>query len=176
VRERIQTGDVLLFVGRGPISRLIRWGSDARYSHCGIASWEDGRLMLFHAAIHGVKHVRAGDSVDRYDGRVDWWTLRPDLDDALDRDGIIEQARHHLGKPFAILEMMRLTWQIARGRYRGTPDPEHPPEAMFCSWYVSRCYRVGGGVDLVPDASDECTTPAQLEHSELLVHRGTLHT
>ena len=176
VRQRIQTGDVLLFIGRGPLSRLIRWGSESRYSHCGIASWEGDRLMLFHAVINGVKHVRARDSVDRYDGRVDWWTLRPDLDDALDREGVVAQARRHLGKPFAVLGMLRLTWEIARGRYRPGADFKDPPEAMFCSWYVSRCYRVGGGVDLVPEACDECTTPAQLERSELLVHQGTLHT
>lgn len=176
VRDEIQTGDVLLFVGRGPLSRFIRWGSEGRYSHCAIASWEGSRLMLFHAVAAGVKHVCASQSVYRYDGRVDWWTLRPDLDDALDRDALIEQARRHLGKPFAVMGMLRLMWRVAQQRYHATADREGAPDAMFCSWYVSRCYRVGGGVDLVPESSDECTSPAQLERSELLVHQGTLHT
>ena len=175
VRSQIQTGDILMFVGQGPISRLIRWGSDARYSHCGIASWERGRLMLFHAVIHGVKHVRASESIDRYNGRVDWWTLRSDRVDKLDRDGIVAQARQHLGKPFAMGGLLRLMLQIVRGRYRSDADWPQPPEAMFCSWYVSHCYRIGGGIDLVPETADDCTSPAQLENSPLLVHRGTLH-
>ena len=175
VRAAIQTGDILLFVGNGPISRLIRWGSDATYSHCGIAAWEGQRLMLFHAVIHGVKYVSASESVDRYNGRVDWWTLRPDVAAPLDREGVVREAQRHLGKPFAVAGLLRLMVQITRGRYRSDTDLAETPAAMFCSWYVSHCYRIGGGVDLVPESADDCTSPAQIENSELLQLRGTLH-
>ena len=174
VRQHIQNGDVLMFIGRGPISRLIRWGSEGLYSHCGVASWEGGELMVFHAVMGGVRHVRASDCVDRYDGRVDWYTLRDPEADALDRDGVLVQARRHLGKPFAIQGMLELAGRMALGQYRGGPDARRAPPAMFCSWYVARCYRVGGGVDLVPDAADRCTSPSMLVDAGRLDMQGTL--
>ncbi len=178
VRDQISDGDILMFVGNGPISRFIRWGSDGSYSHCGIASWDDGQLMVYQAVFNGLQYVAASDCVRKYNGRVDWWKLRPEVAATVDRSGIIEQARRHLGKPFATLGMIHLMWLIARGRYRSNVverADRPPPPAMFCSWYVSRCYRVGGGVDLVADATDRCTSPAMLEHSELLALEGTLH-
>ncbi len=172
VRDQISDGDILMFVGNGPISRFIRWGSDGSYSHCGIACWEQDELMVFQAVFNGLQYVRASDCVRKYNGRVDWWKLRPEEAADVDRRAILEQARRHLGKPFATLAMIRLMWLIARGHYRADAVERAnrpPPPSMFCSWYVSRCYRVGGGVDLVPEAADRCTSPAMLEHSELLV-------
>jgi len=174
VRGSIVTGDVLLFSGRGPFSRLIRWGSGSRYSHCGMASWEGERLMVFHAVIRGVRHEPASRAVRRYNGRVDWFSLEPDLHAGIDRDGIIREARGNLGKPFAVTDMLRLMWLMARGDYRVGGDERVVP-AMFCSWYVSHCYRVGGGLDLVPEVPDRCTSPAMIERSKQLLLRGTLH-
>jgi len=172
VRSSIKHGDLLLFQGRGPLSRFIRWGGGGRYSHCGIVAWEHERLMVYHAVVHGVRHLPASRCVRRYNGRVDWWALTDERE--VDRDGIVAHAQQHVGKPFAILGMLGLMWRVARGQYRDTDDDHDSPPAMFCSWYVSHCYREGGGLDLVPDIADHCTSPTMIEKSPFLQHRGTL--
>lgn len=175
VRERIRTGDVLLFKGKGPLSAFIRWGSGSDYSHAAIASWEGARLMVYHAVFKGVRYAPASEAVHRYDGQVDWWSPRPAIDPQIDRGAIVAQARANIGKPFATIDLAKLVWLMFLGKYQGTPDPADPPPAMFCSWYVSHCYRVGGGVDLCPIAADCCTSPAMLERSRILMLRGILH-
>ena len=174
VRRLIKTGDVLMFSGRGPVSRFIAWGSDSRYSHCGIASWEGERLMVFHAVFRGVHHEPASRAVRHYTGRVDWFSLRHPYGDHVDRSGIVREARAHLGKPFAVVGMLNLMWLVMRGGYRAGADERFEVPAMFCSWYVAHCYRIGGGLDLVPRAPDRCTSPALIASSQVLTRRGTL--
>ncbi len=175
VRKTIATGDVMLFKGKGPLSWIIRKGTGSDYSHCAIASWENERLMIYHAVFKGVKHVSASEAVEKYDGQVDWWSVRRDYTSGLDRAAIVEEARQHVGKPFATWNLVKLVGLMLIGRYKGTPDPDKAPEAMFCSWYVSRCYRIGGPLDLVEGAEDASTSPAMLQNSELLLLRGILH-
>ena len=175
VRETIQTGDVMLFKGKGPLSWIIRKGSASDYSHCGIASWEDERLMIYHSVFKGVGRAPASEAVEKYDGQVDWWSVRPQYAPDLDREAIVVEASKHVGKPFATFDLFKLMWLMLIGSYRGTPDPDNPPKAMFCSWYVSRSYRLGGPLDLVDGTEDACTSPAMLQNSELLMLRGILH-
>ena len=60
-----------------------------------------------------------------------------------------------------------------RGRFRGLPDPKVCPDAVFCSQYVSYCYRQAG-LDLVDDIDDGSTSPADLSRSPFLLRRGVL--
>src|SRR5688500_20257335 len=71
IRGRIRTGDILLFQGTSPLSRLIRWGSGSEYSHAGFAAWWDGRLLVFQASGRGAEVLPASSAVDAYDGQVD---------------------------------------------------------------------------------------------------------
>jgi len=175
VRKRIETGDILLFKGKGPLSAFIRWGTGSDYSHSAIASWEGDRLMIYQAVGRGVNHVPAREEVYKYDGQVDWWSVRPEYRDEIDRAGIIAEAGEHIGKPFAIWGFIKLAFLIMVGRYKHTADDRDPPEAMFCSWYVATAYRVGGGFDVVPVIADHCTSPAEIENSPHVMIRGVLH-
>lgn len=51
----LQPGDVLLMMGQGPLSDLIAWASDSRYSHAAIVA-DDGDLIEASAA--GVRRYR----------------------------------------------------------------------------------------------------------------------
>ena len=64
--------------------------------------------------------------------------------------------------------------RMARGRFRGRPDPKACPDSLFCSQYVSYCFRTVG-TDLVLDTDDGSTSPADLSQSPLLELRGVLH-
>lgn len=175
VRETIQTGDVMLFKGKGLLSWIIRKGSGSDYSHSALASWEGERLMIYQAVFKGLTHVPASEAVAKYDGQVDWWSVRTEYDDRINRPAIIEEAQKHVNKPFATFELFKLMFLMLIGKYKGTPDPKKPPKAMFCSWYVSRSYRIGGPLDLVEGTEDACTSPAMLQNSEKMMLRGILH-
>lgn len=175
VRSGIRTGDILLFQGTSALSRFIRWGSQSTYSHAGMAAWWGPRLVVLQAAGRGVEVLPVSSAVDDYDGRVDWWTIHPDYDAQLNRNKLVDHAITELGKPYATVGLATVVWRMAVGRFRGLPDPKADPEAMFCSQYVSYCYRVAG-LDLCPDTSDDCTSPGDLALSGRLTLEATLHS
>lgn len=173
VRSQIRTGDILLFQGKTVLSRFIRWGSDSTYSHVGMAAWWGPRLVVFQSAGRGVEMLPVSAAVDEYDGRVDWWPLVPPYDEQLDRNRLVDVAITELGKPYATVGLAKLVWRMVIGRFRGIPDPKADPEAMFCSQYVSYCYR-SAGLDLRPNTPDMCTSPADLARSGRLELRAVL--
>jgi hypothetical protein len=174
VREQIRTGDVFLFRGHSALSRFIRWGSKSPYSHAGMAAWWGKRLAVFQAVGRGVEFVPMSVAVDKYDGQVDWWSLAPQFDGALDREKIVDGAITELGKEYGSASLVRLVLRMLAQRFRGTPDAKAHPSTLFCSQYVSYCYRTAG-LDLRPDTADECTSPGDLATSGRLLHRGVLH-
>lgn len=173
IRHRVRDGDILLFQGKGFMSRFIRWGSDSPYSHAGMMAWWGPRLMVLQAAGRGVEVLPVSRAVYEYDGRVDWWTVAPGRDAELDRKELLRVAMTHLGKPYATVGLVELVWLMLLGKFRGRPDPRTDPESMFCSQYVSYCYRMAG-LDLRTDTDDACTSPGDLATCGLLELRSIL--
>lgn len=174
VRGQIQTGDIFLFQGHSALSRLIRWGSDSVYSHAGFAAWWDGRLLVFQSAGRGAEVLPVSSAVDAYDGQVDWFALDDAHRDRMDPNHLVTFAVTLLGRSYAKSGLVDLMWRMAWGRFRGRPDPKTCPDTVFCSQYVSYCYRCSG-LDLVPGTDDGSTSPGDLACSPLLRHRGVLH-
>jgi cell wall-associated NlpC family hydrolase len=174
VRDRIRTGDLILFRGRGPLSRLIRKLSYCVYSHVGIAAWWGDHLVVFQSRIPvGVEVLPARRVVWKYDGQVDWWALKPEPAARLDRDGLLSVAIAELGKPYSFWGLVRAGFRLLGGRLTGRRDPVALPESYFCSQFVSACFR-GGGVDLAPDVNDECTSPGSIVRGGLVEMRAVL--
>jgi hypothetical protein len=173
IRSRIHTGDILLFQGDSPLSRLIRWGSGSDYSHAGFAAWWDGRLLVFQASARGAEVLPASSAVDAYDGQVDWFALDDEHHARVDRHLLVTAAVTLLGRSYSRLGLVQLMLRMARGRFRGQPDPKVCPDAVFCSQYVSYCYRQAG-LDLVEGTDDGSTSPADLASSPFLIRRGVL--
>lgn len=174
VRDQIRTGDILLFQGTSLLSRVIRWGSRSVYSHAGFAAWWDQRLLVFQASSRGAEVLPASSAVDAYDGQVDWYSLR--AEHRLPKEAaeqLITHAVTLLGRSYSSAGLVDLMWRMARGQFRGRPDPKACPDTLFCSQYVSYCFRMVGP-DLVTDADDGSTSPADLSRSPLLEHRGVL--
>jgi hypothetical protein len=173
IRSQIRTGDILLFQGSSSLSRVIRWGSGSDYSHAGFAAWWDGRLLVFQAAGRGAEVLPASSAVDAYDGQVDWFALDDEHHARVDRHLLVTTAVTLLGRSYARRGLLQLMLRMARGRFRGLPDPKVCPDAVFCSQYVSYCYRQAG-LDLVEGTDDGSTSPADLSHSPFLIRRGVL--
>jgi len=173
VREQIQTGDLVFFRGRGPLSRLIRKLSGCVYSHVGITWWE-GHLVVFHARLPiGVEVLPARRLVWRYDGQVDWWTLRLEHANRLDRGRLLSVAIAELGKSYSFRGLVGAGLRLLAGRISGRCDPVGLPETYFCSQFVSACFR-GGGVDLAPDEADACTSPGSIVRAGQVEMRAVL--
>jgi hypothetical protein len=174
VRAEIRTGDVLLYRGRSLFSKAIRWASGSVYSHVGIAAWWAGRLVVLESTTTGGVAVRpASLSVAKYDGQVDWWQLRDEWASQLNREALLERAIGELGKPYGKGGALWLGVRMLIGRITGGRDAVSLPESLFCSQYVSQCYR-SSGVDLVPSAIDELTSPGAIARSNRVVLRAVL--
>lgn len=175
VRDQIRTGDILLFQGTSLLSRVIRWGSRSVYSHAGFAAWWDRRLLVFQASGRGAEVLPVSSAVDAYDGQVDWYSLRPEHRLPKEaEDQLITHAVTLLGRSYSGVGLVHLMWRMALGRFRGRADPKACPDSLFCSQYVSYCFRMVGP-DLVLDTDDGSTSPADLSNSPLLERRGVLH-
>jgi hypothetical protein len=174
VRGEIRTGDIFLFQGQSAISRLIRWGSESPYSHAGFAAWWDGRLLVFQSAGRGAEVLPVSSAVDAYDGQVDWFALDEGQRARVDPNHLVTFAVTLLGRSYAKRGLIQLMLRMAWGRFRGRPDPKDCPDTVFCSQYVSYCYR-SAGLDLVEGTDDGSTSPGDLARSPLLTRRGVLH-
>jgi hypothetical protein len=175
IRDQIRTGDILLFQGQSPLSRLIRWGSGSDYSHAGFTAWWDHRLLVFQASGRGAEILPVSSAVDAYDGQVDWYALRPEHRLSAEcEQQLVTHAVTMLGRAYSRVGLADLMLRMARGRFRGRPDAKACPDSMFCSQYVSYCFRMVGP-DLVADTDDGSTSPGDLSRSPLLELRGVLH-
>ena len=174
IRHRVRDGDILLFQGKGWVSRIIRWGSDSTYSHAGLTAWWGERLLVFQSAGRGVEVLPVSSAVYEYDGQVDWWVVKREREAELDRGELLRHAVTQLGTPYAKTGVLELMWRMAIGKFRGRRDPRVDPEGMFCSQYVSYCYRKAG-LDLRPDTDDACTSPGDLATCGVLENRAVLH-
>ena len=138
-------GQILLFGGRGPISRFIRFWTCSPFSHCGIISISGGCPLLWESTtlsdvpdliegrkIEGVQCTLPWVRVHKYRGRV--WIMVPrrklSRNQSLELTGYLMQQH---GKPYdfreLVLEASRVTrWWINLSR--GTRD------AFFCSELV----------------------------------------
>jgi hypothetical protein len=171
-RKQIQTGDVLLFRGTSAVSRVIRWGSRSHYSHAGLAAWWGDRLIVFQAVSHGAQVVPVSSAVDAYDGQVDWWVPKEEV--RVDPELLLNHAVDMLGRSYAFHGVLDLMWRMALRRFKGLPDPKTAPKELFCSQYVSYCYRQAG-MDLVNGIDDGSTSPGDLATCGCLTMKGVLH-
>lgn len=131
VRFQVRSGDLLLFQGTSRLSRFIRWVTDSKYSHCGIAMWwrptaeslkrvptseaseppttsePMERLMVFEAVGRGVVCSPASKSVFRYSGQVDWYRLDESARKIATTERIFDLCLHGLGRPYGTWGMVR---------------------------------------------------------------------
>lgn len=191
LRQVLLDGDVLLFQGTGPFSRLIRWAGRTRYSHVAlVVHSKRGRIMVAEAREGLVGSIRMVPLSNAVKGSVavDLYRVRGATADQLEL--VASRAEEYLGQAYgwaSILRMgsARLPLFLVRklplvgrllGRSPAWSDNDREPsgQAMVCSEYVSRCWREGGGVDLVPNLADGSTEPGDVARSAALAALGSL--
>ena len=172
VREEIRDGDVLLYKGKGFISRLVRLFTKSAYSHAGLAvKWND-RLMVMEAVAKGVIITPLSRSVGHYKGDVDWYQSREPIIDN-DRRKMIVVAQKELGKSFTKCGLLLVGAYIVIGKKFDENDTFVRSKKFFCSFYVAATYNAAG-LDLKQDTADRFTTPDDIARSPLLKKNGVL--
>ncbi len=177
-RREAKDGEIVLFQGKGLLSRFIRWGSQSDYSHAGMVAWWGKRLVLLQATGRGVETLPMSRAIREYAGPVDWFQLRPELEPELDRRRLLSLAVCMQGIPYSTSGLLYLAWRMWLERmgfrsYRNDPDMTGKPQRLFCSQYIAACYK-GAGIDLDHQTPNQFTSPADLAFSTSLVRRGTI--
>jgi len=166
-RRHIRTGDLLLFRGNYMLSHVIESLSDSPYSHVAIlALWKD-RVVAFQADTRGVEILPVSKMVCRYNGKVDWWSRVEGFGDAAFEEKLLDTALTLLGTRYGYLPLLSLGFRILLGRTLKARDAHATPDSLFCSQFVSQCYRVAsdGQFDVNPRLNDASTSPADFVRS-----------
>jgi hypothetical protein len=174
VRARgIRTGDILLFSGAYRLSGVIEWTTHCPYSHVAMLGWWKDRLIAFQSDSRGVEVLPASTMVCRYNGKVDWWSLDDARRPALDEDRFFDTALTLLGIKFGYATLFGLFLRMLLKWPLGRADSIQPPSSMFCSQFVSCCFR-NALADLDPAANDASTSPADIMRSGFFNKRSRL--
>lgn len=177
VRESIQDADLLLFRGRGVVSRFIRVAGRGHYSHAAMPVWARSSLLCCEVReFHGGRAVTLSSQVRLYPGCIDVYRTVPpcvstpgqrSFDAGYAADLMLRKAGTKYGYSAVLkagllhLPFVRL-WQ--------TPDTD---DESVCSEALASCLRKAG-MDPTPNLSDRLTEPNDLARSICFQYLWTL--
>jgi hypothetical protein len=174
LRTSIHNGDVLLYRGRTFFSRVIQWATRSRYSHAGLATWWNDRLMVMEAVGKGVIVTALSKNIRSYHGDVELFAFTGELSQA-DRMSMIRFAQQELGKAYGRWNAIKLGLRLLFKRGIEARDALRREQRLFCSHYVAETYNAVGK-DLKKGASDRFMSPGDLAMTPLLHRVAILKT
>lgn len=183
-RTSFKDGDMLLSMGEGIFSSIIKWFSNLikkrkkHYSHASIVAWwgsektpdtvaDYGRLMVLEAVKKGVIATPISEIIKKYKGKIHWYKC-PGLTDE-ERARIIETAKEHLGKEYT-------PW-YGFLKFFSKPNRENRKGKRpywFCSELAANAYTENGH-DPVKKKSDGYTLPDDLAESPIFESMGEIN-
>lgn len=161
VRERLGTGDIVLFSGKGRISQIIKWFSGTEYSHVAMvvhAVDQDAVFLWESTTLSNVADVETGtyrkgvqlvplsDRLERYEGTVWVRHLAPALS-AGQRAALWQFRREVAGRPYE-RKKVELFLSLFKDRGIGGCRRQEDLSSLFCSELVAEAYQRMG---LLPD-------------------------
>lgn len=171
-RDKIKDGDILLYKGKGLLSKAIRLLTKSEYSHAGIAVWWNYRLMVLEAVGKGVVLTPMSKNLEHYKGSVHWFTSIKHIPQTK-RLKMVDFAQQELGKEYSKWSLIVLGYILIFGKDRNKKDKFKRANSLICSHYVAQIYN-HGGIDLTKNVSDAFTLPEDIAKSNKLIHKFTL--
>lgn len=170
----MRNADVLLFRGTGLSSWIIQKRTHSPYSHAGIVTWWNRRLIVLEAVTSGVRVVPLSYLLRQYPGGVDFFRTTHQIDEPT-RLKMVIFAQEQLGKPYNKRLMIRYALKNALGLPFSNKDKvrDRPANQYFCSQYVAEIYN-RAGFDLHIGLSDKYTSPKEIAESSFMQYVGTL--
>ena len=162
-RDQLDTGDILLYSGTGPFSKLIKFGTMSKWSHVGmvVKSHELGVVLVYQSTTidkvkdyidgelkNGVQINLLSDSLKHYKGDVAVRRLQD-----YERTPEVLKALNVLRDEFKNRPYEEDKMELIRAAYDGCFGENAPDvSTLFCSELVAECLKVMGGGD--------CTIPS----------------
>lgn len=176
----IRDGDLLLFRGRGFVSRIIGAAGRSEYTHAARAIWWGDLLFCCEVReLRGGRAVTLASQVRKYPGEIDVFETNPERRwRNYDRRGAVRYTRRLAGCDYgyfgvfkAALQHLPLWRFLIRPNMNDMQETSQPP---YCSQACAMADRIGGQVDPVPHLADRLTEPADLARSPFYRYRFTL--
>ena len=178
-RPDIRTGALLLWRGRGIVSKFIRVAGRSKYSHAGMAMWVHGILLCLEVReFAGGRAVTLSSQVRRFPSQIDVFNPNP----AFEQFDAIGAARAMLRKSgneysyggIALASLIHLP--VVRLYFEPGDDEEGGSDITpeYCSMAISDAAKRGGGEDPVPNLGNAWTEPGDLARSKLWDYFCTL--
>jgi cell wall-associated NlpC family hydrolase len=163
--EKLQTGDLILFSGRGFLSSVIRWGTHSDFSHCGLVLRDP---TFIHPSLKGLFLWESGyeQTPDVEDNKNKLGVQVTPLHEKLAnyKGSVYSCALHHPEKSTAYIDKLlgRIHKEVHNRPYDTNPvdwfeafihkdlDPQKT-NRFFCSAFVSFVYTECG---LLPENTD----------------------
>jgi uncharacterized protein YycO len=153
IRSELNTGDLVLFRGRGFASTVILWVCSifrlkfTKYSHIGMVVRHSNRILLFEAVPSGVHLVALSDALAKYDG--DTWIRKLKGERTVSMIINLDKFIHNtVGKPYEsdLLELLGAAtpWHIGKEDYSD----------WFCMELVAAVYQLWELMPRIPGAKE----------------------
>lgn len=173
--SEIADGDLLLYRRRG----LIAVAGRSRYSHAAMAVWMGGRPFVAEMVLGGGRARPLRGEVRRRPGRWDWFSFSRRARHSVQRALAAQKMLELIERPYNLRGLLLAAClHLPLARLLVHPDFEDAgPDRgrpLFCSQAFSAAWRLGAGVDLVPELADRITEPGDLARCALFAYRGTL--
>ncbi len=167
IRDDLRTGDIVLFAGKGIISKVIQWATKSPYSHIGLVLvdlrwdmvllWESTTLSkiktVFGKVKQGVAIRPLSKAIEEYKGDV---VIR-ELDRVLSKGqkNVLIKLRHE----FKNKKYEESKWQLFKSAYDFIGGKnKKDTSSLFCSELVAEAYQQMGLLPLVLPSNEY--TPA----------------
>lgn len=174
VRHELRTGDVLLFRGDRSLSRLIEAVEGGTYSHAAFVIRWKHRVMVAQAEWPRLEAIPASRAITEYKGQVDWYRIRKERREQLDRERLIDVAMDLLGTTFALTDLIKVGFYNCLGQPVPIEPEEEKTKDFFCSEYVAHCFRQAG-LPLVHHDNHIAVSPDDVARSEVLEGITSIH-
>ena len=181
VEHLVQDGWLAQFRGREWLSRLIMAVSNGVHSHSAMLRRVNGNGHQID--ILDIDEARDGAALPfeqvlkTYSGQIDLFAPDQDRWMYFSARGAVNHMRILTGRKYGrrgILRLYAMKFPIVRLFFGASTDDLLDASAQpFCSHAVTTAYRVGGGVDPVPNRPDHLVSPADLTSSLFFSYRFT---
>jgi hypothetical protein len=162
---KFKSFDIILFAGKGFVSRMIQAGSFSRMSHVGICIDEELMIesttlsnledVILGECIEGVQIVRTSDRIKTYNGKIFLKEIKEETTKE-QFNLLLERAKELHGRPYE-----ENKWNLIMSEIPLLPNRKSNLESIFCSELVVELLKYSG---VMPELKNpDSYSPAEIK-------------
>ena len=164
----MKPGDILLFKGEDGISKLIRWGTNSKYSHVAVCVSSEMNLAIEAITRGGVRardirKIKQDYDIYRIKKEEHPYNLEATISYLV---GKLNQRYDYFGVLW--LGLLKLLARL-KLPLKNTANKWQKDRDYFCSELCYEAFRFGGELDIVPDVDEaDITSPGDISKSPII--------